>query len=73
MNDELRARREQIEILVRVSENDLREARNSAALGGHSRALLLHLERKLQAGRRDLASLDLQLARFSVPVGASDG
>lgn len=66
MQDELRARREQIEGFVRVSENDLREARNSAALGGHSRAVLLQLERRLHAGKRDLALLDSQLAEATV-------
>jgi hypothetical protein len=72
MRDELEARRKQIEILVQISEQDLRETRNSAALGGHSRAVLLHLERKVQAGKRDLAQLDLQLASFSTIAGAGE-
>ena len=72
MRDELEARRKQIEILVQISEQDLRETRNSAALGGHSRAVLLHLERKVQAGKRDLALLDLQLASFSTSAGAGE-
>ncbi len=62
MQDELKARRKQIEILLQLSEKDLLEARNSAALGGHSRAVLLNLERKVHAGKRDLALLDSQLA-----------
>ncbi len=70
MRHELEARREQIQILIRASESELRETRNSAALGGHSRAVLLHLERRLHAGKRDLALLDLQLAEFaSADVG----
>jgi hypothetical protein len=72
MRDELEARRKQIEIMVQMSEQDLRETRNSAALGGHSRAVLLHLERKVQAGKRDLARLDMQLASFSTSAGAGE-
>ncbi len=72
MRDELEARRKQIEILVQISEKDLRETRNSAALGGHSRAVLLHLERRVQAGKRDLALLDLQLATVSTSADASE-
>ncbi len=67
MQYQLKARRKEIEILVELSEKELREARNSAALGGHSRALLLDLERKLRAGKKDLALLDSQLAARSSP------
>ncbi|PNG26584.1 hypothetical protein CR492_07825 [Methylocella silvestris] len=58
----LRARREEIALLVRHSEDDLTEARNSPALGGRSRSILLQLERRLHANRKDLAALDAQLA-----------
>ena len=72
MRDELVARRKEIEVLVQTSEADLRETRNSAALGGHSRAVLLHLERRVQAGKKDLARLDLQLTAFSASTGARE-
>ena len=72
MRDELAARRKEIEIRVQTSEADLRETRNSAALGGHSRAVLLHLERRVQAGKKDLALLDLQLTTFSTSASGSE-
>ncbi len=59
---QLRAQREEIALLIRHSEHDLTEARNSPALGGRSRSILLQLERKLHANRKDLATLDAQLA-----------
>ncbi|ACK50657.1 hypothetical protein Msil_1710 [Methylocella silvestris BL2] len=62
---ELKAQREQIALLVRHSEDDLTEVRNSPALGGRSRSILLQLERRLQANRKDLAALDAQLARVT--------
>ncbi|VFU10298.1 hypothetical protein [Methylocella tundrae] len=72
MLHELKARRKEIETLVQSSEKALVEARNSAALGGHSRAVLLHLERKVHAGKKDLARLDSQLAIGAASMDARE-
>lgn len=64
MPHKLKARRKEIKAQVELTEKDLHEARNSAALGGHSRAILLHLTRRIQASKKDLALLDTQLAQF---------
>ncbi len=55
-------RRREMEARVELAEKTLCEARSSAARGGHSRAILLQLERKIHAIKRDLALLDLQFA-----------
>lgn len=64
MPHRLKARRREIKAQVELTEKNLTEARNSAALGGHSRAILLHLERRIHASKKDLALLDTQLAQF---------
>ncbi len=55
-----KARREEIEARLERAEKTLSATRNSAS--GHSRAVLLHLEREIQASKKDLAMLDLQAA-----------
>ena len=60
MPQKIRAQREEIKAQADRHEKTLAEARSSAALGGHSRALLLHLERKLHQVKKDLALLDSQ-------------
>jgi hypothetical protein len=64
MSHKLKARRKEIKTQVELTEKDLTEARNSGGLGGHSRAILLHFERKIHASKKDLALLDTQLAQF---------
>lgn len=60
---ELRVRRDAIAQMVKLSEHDLIAVRNSAALGGHSRAILLQLERKLHAERKTLAEIEAALTQ----------
>ena len=55
-----KARREEIEARLERAEKTLSATRNSAS--GHSRAVLLHLEREVQASKRELALLDAQSA-----------
>jgi hypothetical protein len=55
-----KARREEIEARLEHAEKTLLATRNSAS--GHSRAVLLHLEREIQASKKDLALLDAQSA-----------
>jgi hypothetical protein len=55
-----KARREEIEARLEHAEKTLSATRNSAS--GHSRAVLLHLEREIQASKKDLALLDAQSA-----------
>jgi hypothetical protein len=65
-----KARREEIEARLERAEKTLSATRNSAS--GHSRAILLHLEREIQASRKELAMLDAQSAG-SGSVNASGG
>jgi hypothetical protein len=53
-------RRRQIKDRLEQAEKTLSATRNSA--GGHSRAVLLHLERQIHASKKDLALLEGQLA-----------
>ena len=53
-------RHRQIKARLEQAEKTLSATRNSA--GGHSRAVLLHLERQIHADKKDLALLDVQLA-----------
>jgi hypothetical protein len=53
-------RREEIEARLERAEKTLSATRNSAS--GRSRAVLLHLEREIQASKKDLALLDAQSA-----------
>jgi hypothetical protein len=55
-----KAHREEIEARLERAEKTLSATRNSAS--GHSRAVLLHLEREIHASRRELALLDAQSA-----------
>ena len=55
-----KAHREEIEARLERAEKTLSATRNSAS--GHSRAVLLHLEREIQASKKDLALLDAQSA-----------
>jgi len=55
-----KARREEIEARLKRAEKTLSATRNSAS--GHSRAVLLHLEREIYASKKDLALLDAQSA-----------
>ena len=55
-----KARREEIEARLERAEKALSATRNSAS--GHSRAVLLHLEREIQASKKELALLDAQAA-----------
>jgi hypothetical protein len=54
------ARREEIEARLESAEKALSATRNSAS--GRSRAVLLHLEREIQASKKELALLDAQSA-----------
>jgi hypothetical protein len=54
------ARRQQIKARLEHAEKTLSATRSSA--GGHSRAMLLHLEREIHASKKDLALLEAQLA-----------
>jgi hypothetical protein len=54
------ARRKEIEARLEHAEKTLSATRNSAS--GHSRAVLLHLEREIQASKKELALLDAQAA-----------
>ncbi|WGJ13054.1 hypothetical protein QEV83_09940 [Methylocapsa sp. D3K7] len=49
-------RRRQIKARLEKAEKTLSATRSSA--GGHSRAVLLHLEREIHASKKDLALLD---------------
>jgi len=62
-----KARRREIKARLERAEKTLSATRNSA--GGHSRAILLHLEREIHARKKDLALLDAQPAGFG---GTSD-
>ncbi len=64
MSHELKTRRKEIETKVELSEKELSKARTSGALGGHSRTMLLCLEREIHASKKDLALLDSQLAKW---------
>ena len=55
-----KTRREEIEARLECAEKTLSATRNSAS--GHSRAILLHLEREIQASKKELALLDAQSA-----------
>jgi hypothetical protein len=55
-------RRKEVEERLRLDEQTLAEARNSAALGGNSKAMLLHLERGIHECKKSLAEIDAQLA-----------
>jgi hypothetical protein len=55
-----KARREEIEARLERAEKTVSATRNSAS--GRSRAVLLHLERKIYASKKDLALLDAQSA-----------
>jgi hypothetical protein len=54
------ARRQELKARLERAEKTLSATRNSAS--GHSRAVLLHLEREIQASKKDLALLDAQSA-----------
>jgi hypothetical protein len=54
------ARRKEIEARLEHAEKTLSATRNSAS--GHCRAVLLHLEREIQASKKELALLDAQAA-----------
>jgi hypothetical protein len=53
-------RHRQIKARLEQAEKTLSATRNSA--GGHSRAVLLHLERQIHASKKDLALIEVQLA-----------
>jgi hypothetical protein len=55
-----KTRRQEIEARLARAEKTLSATRNSAS--GHSRAVLLHLEREIHASKKDLALLDAQSA-----------
>jgi hypothetical protein len=55
-----KARREEIEARLERAEKTLSATRNSAS--GHSRAVLLQVEREIHASKKDLALLDAQSA-----------
>jgi len=65
MLQELKTLRRKIATEIQIFENDLFEARNSAALGGNSRAFLLYLHRKVHGSKKQLALLDAQLETIS--------
>jgi hypothetical protein len=52
--------RQEIEARLERAEKMLSATRNSAS--GHSRAVLLHLEREVQASKKELALLDARSA-----------
>ncbi len=52
------ARRRKLELRARLHQKHLSEARNSAALGGNSRAILLHHHRQLHQLQKELAICD---------------
>jgi hypothetical protein len=54
------ARRRQIKARLEQAEKTLSATRSS--VGGHSRAVLLHLEREIHASKKDLALIEVQLA-----------
>jgi hypothetical protein len=55
-----KTRRQEIEARLARAEKTLSATRNSAS--GHSRAVLLHLEREVQASKKELALLDARSA-----------
>jgi hypothetical protein len=65
-----KARREEIEARLERAEKMLSATRNSAS--GHSRAILLHLEREIQASKKELALLDAQSVRSSSANASGD-
>ena len=65
MLQEFKMLRKKIEMEIQIFEKDLFEARNTAALGGSSRAFLLHLERKVHGGKKQLALLVAQMETVS--------
>jgi len=75
MLQELKTLRKKIETEIQILEKDLFEARNSAALGGNSRAFLLYLHRKVHGSKQQLALLDAQLESISARrlTRAADG
>src|SRR5271166_134343 len=70
MLQEFKMLRKKIEMEIQIFEKDLFEARNSAALGGSSRAFLLHLERKVHGGKKQLALLVAQMESISTRADA---
>jgi hypothetical protein len=70
MLQELKTLRKKIATEIQVFEKDLYEARNSAALGGSSRAFLLHLQRKVHGSKKQLALLDAQMESVSAHADA---
>ncbi|MGH6810860.1 MAG: hypothetical protein ACREDM_00470 [Methylocella sp.] len=65
-----KARREEIEARLERAEKTLSATRNSAS--GHSRAVLLHLEREIHASKKELAMLDAQAAGSASSKGPAD-
>jgi hypothetical protein len=55
-----KTRRQEIEARLARAEKTLSATRNSAS--GHSRAVLLHLEREIHASKKELALLDARPA-----------
>jgi hypothetical protein len=60
MSQGRKARRQELKARLERAEKTLAATRNSAS--GHSRAVLLRLEREIHASKRDLALLDAQSA-----------
>ncbi|MFZ0495714.1 MAG: hypothetical protein WBE80_01280 [Methylocella sp.] len=65
-----KARRQEIEARLERAEKTLSATRNSAS--GHSRAVLLHLEREIHASKKDLALLDAQATDSGSANGSGD-
>jgi hypothetical protein len=65
-----KTRREEIEARLERAAKTLSATRNSAS--GHSHAILLHLEREIQASKKDLAMLDAQAADSGGAKGPAD-
>ncbi len=62
MPHEHKTRRDEIEARLERAEKTLSATRNSAS--GHSRSVLLHLEREIQASKKELALHDAQAAEL---------
>jgi hypothetical protein len=65
-----KTRRQEIEARLSRAEKTLSATRNSAS--GHSRAVLLHLEREIHASKKELALLDAQSARSGSASASED-
>ncbi|MGB6373258.1 MAG: hypothetical protein WBF22_07695 [Methylocella sp.] len=65
-----KARRQEIEARLERAEKTLSATRNSAS--GHSRAVLLHLEREIHASKMDLELLDAQATDSGSANGSGD-